>query len=150
VSIDNAYLGITPLISGTLLAGEHDIRVEADGHFPWISRVEVISGQDLGINLGAQNLPLRRHWPTVAAGTTAVGAGLCLAAGSFLGVLSKPAPSGTTMQELQDDFEQKRRFAQGANVSFIAGGVLAAAALTLFISYRHDIFGASDDSNDGP
>ena len=40
-SIDNAYLGVTPLISRTLLAGKHNVRVEADGRFPWTSRVEV-------------------------------------------------------------------------------------------------------------
>ena len=45
MSIDNAYLGVTPLISGTLLAGKHDVRVEADGRFPWMSQVEVRPGR---------------------------------------------------------------------------------------------------------
>src|SRR6185312_14746661 len=44
VSIDNAYLGVTPLLSGTLLAGTHAVRVEADGRFPWMSRVDVRPG----------------------------------------------------------------------------------------------------------
>ena len=60
VSIDNAYLGVTPLISGTLLAGKHAVRVEADGRFPWASRVEVLPGQELQIRLSSDNLPRRR------------------------------------------------------------------------------------------
>ena len=51
VSIDNAYLGVTPLISGTLLAGKHNVRVEADERFPWTSKVEVLPGQELQIKL---------------------------------------------------------------------------------------------------
>ena len=54
VSIDNAYLGVTPLISGTLLAGKHAVRVEADGRFPWASRVEVLPGQELQIRLSSE------------------------------------------------------------------------------------------------
>jgi len=147
VSIDHAYLGVTPLISGTLLAGEHDVRVEADGRFPWISRVEVFPGQDLGINLTEQNLPQRRRWPTYAAATTGTLAAVALAAGSFLGVLSQLAPSGQTMREKEDDFEQKRKFGVAANVSFVAGAALAATAVGLMVGYRHDIFG---EPADGP
>lgn len=146
VSIDHAYLGVTPLISGTLLAGEHDVRVEADGRFPWVSRVEVFSGQDLGINLTEQNLPQRRRWPTYAAATTGAAAGVALAAGSFLGVLSQLAPSGQKMREMESDFEQKRKFGVAANVSFIAGAALATATIALLVGYRHDIFGDPDDT----
>ena len=63
VSIDNAYLGITPLISPTLIAGKHNVRVEATDRFPWTSRVEVRPGQELQIRLTPDNLPLRRRWP---------------------------------------------------------------------------------------
>ena len=63
VSIDNAYLGVTPLISPTLLAGKHDVRVEATDRFPWTSRVEVRPGQELQIKLTPDNLPRRRRWP---------------------------------------------------------------------------------------
>ena len=65
VAVDNAYLGVTPLISGTLLPGPHRVRVEADGRFPWTSQVEVRPGRDLGINLTEANLPRRRRWPVV-------------------------------------------------------------------------------------
>ncbi|MDB4980741.1 MAG: hypothetical protein JWM82_1493, partial [Myxococcales bacterium] len=67
VSIDNAYLGITPLISGTLLAGKHNVRVEADERFPWTSKVEVRPGPELQIKLKPDNLPVRRSWPPTVA-----------------------------------------------------------------------------------
>jgi hypothetical protein len=143
VSIDHAYLGVTPLMSGTLLPGRHHVRVEADGRFPWLSEVEVLPGQDLGITLGPTNLPQRRRWPaTVAYGSAAL-AGLSLAAGGFLGVLSQLSPTGTTRAEIQSDLDQKHRLATGANAAFITGGVLALVSLYHFLQYRPDIFGAA-------
>jgi len=150
VSIDNAYLGVTPLISGTLLAGKHGVRVEADGHFPWASRVEVLPGQELQIKLTADNLPRRRGWPPAVAYGTAVAAGAALAAGGFLGQLSQLQPNGSTRQQAADDLEQKRRFATAANVSFTAAAVLAAVSLYHFIRYRDDIFGRNDHYEEGP
>ncbi len=98
VSIDNAYLGVTPLISGTLLPGAHKVRVEADRRFPWVSTVEVRSGQDLGINLTEANLPARRRWPGAIAYGTGVLALTAAATGGFLGILSQVNPSGDTRQ----------------------------------------------------
>src|SRR5204862_4318399 len=129
VSIDNAYLGVTPLISGTLLAGKHKVRVEADGRFPWISAVDVVPAQDLGVTLTEANLPRRRQWPTNAAVASASLAALSLAAGGFLGVLSQLTPSGATRADAQPDFDQKRRFGEAANAGFISGAVFGAAAL---------------------
>ena len=145
VSIDNAYLGVTPLISGTLLAGKHKVRVEADGRFPWLSSVDVVPGQDLGVTLTEVNLPRRRQWPTNAAVTSASLAALSLAAGGFLGVLSQLTPSGATRAEAQSDFDQKRNFGTAANVGFISGAVFGAAALFFVLRYQDDIFGRSED-----
>ena len=145
VSIDNAYLGVTPLISGTLLAGKHKVRVEADGRFPWVSAVDVVPGQDLGVTLTEANLPRRRQWPANAAVATASLAALSLATGGFLGVLSHPTPSGSTRAEAQKDFDQKRQFAIGADIGFIAGAVFGVTALCIVLGYRDDIFGRSDD-----
>ena len=145
VSIDNAYLGVTPLISGTLLAGKHDVRVEAEGRFPWRSSVEVFPGRDLGGTLTETNLPRRRLWPTKAAVTSASLAGLSFAAGGFLGVLSQLTPSGATRAEAERDFDQKRRFGIAANVSFIAGAVASVAALYFVLRYKDDVFGRADD-----
>jgi hypothetical protein len=150
VSIDNAYLGVTPLISGTLLAGKHAVRVEADGHFPWASRVEVLPGQELQIRLTADNLPRRRGWPPYAAYGTAIAAGTALAAGGFLGQLSQLSPSGSTRQMAADDLEQKRHFALAANISFGAAAVLGAVSLYYFIRYHDDIFGRSEHYDESP
>jgi hypothetical protein len=150
VAIDNAYLGVTPLISGTLLAGKHAVRVEADGHFPWASRVEVLPGQELQIKLTGENLPRRRGWPPTVAYGTAIAAGAALAVGGFLGQLSQLQPNGSTRQQASDDLEQKRHFATAANVSFAAAAVLAAVSLYHFIRYRDDIFGRNEHYEDSP
>jgi hypothetical protein len=141
VSIDHAYLGVTPLMSGTLLPGRHKVRVEAEGRFPWLSDVEVMPGQDLGITLGPSNLPARRRWPATVAYGTAGLAGVSLATGAFLGVLSQLNPTGSTRADIQSDTSQKHRLAVGANVAFITGGALALISLVHFIAYRKDIFG---------
>ena len=143
VSIDNAYLGVTPLISGTLLSGKHTVRVEADGRFPWVSAVDVFPGQDLGVTLTEVNLPKRRSWPTTAAVGSASLAGLAFATGGFLGVLSQLSPSGETRAAAQDDFRQKQRFGEAANVAFLSGAVFTAAALYFVVRYNEDIFGRS-------
>jgi hypothetical protein len=144
VSIDHAYLGVTPLMSGTLLPGRHKVRVEAEGRFPWLSDVEVMPGQDLGIALGPTNLPERRRWPSTVAYGTAGLAGVSLAAGGFLGVLSQLRPNGATRADIQSDTSQKHRLAVGANVAFITGGALALISLVHFIAYRKDIFGQGE------
>jgi hypothetical protein len=145
VSIDHAYLGVTPLMSGTLLPGRHKVRVEAEGRFPWLSDVEVMPGQDLGIALGPANLPARRRWPSTVAYGTAGLAGVSLAAGGFLGVLSQLNPTGATRADIQNDTNQKHRLAVGANVAFITGGALALISIVHFIAYRNDIFGQSGE-----
>jgi PEGA domain len=141
VAIDNAYLGVTPLISGTLLPGTHRVRVEADGRFPWTSQVEVRAGQDLGINLTEANLPWRRRWPAYAAYGSA-GLGLAAAAaGGFLGVLSQVNPTGDTRESAQRDLARKQDLAFGSTVAFVSAGALAVLSGVLFLIYRDDIFG---------
>jgi hypothetical protein len=144
VSIDNAYLGVTPLISGTLAAGKHNVRVEADRRFPWASKVEVLPGQELQIKLDPDNLPARRAWPSTIAYGTAALAAASFAAGGFLGVLSQLQPNGATRFEAQQDYEQRRDFAKAANISFAAGGALAIVSTIYFIVYRDDIFGRTE------
>jgi hypothetical protein len=145
VSIDNAYLGVTPLISGTLLPGLHKVRVEAEQRFPWVSTVEVRSGQDLGINLTETNLPARRRWPGAVANGTGVVALTAAATGGFLGILSQVNPSGDTHQAAQEDFRQKEKLAKGANAAFITAGALAVVSTAMFIIYKDDIFGRTEE-----
>jgi hypothetical protein len=150
VAIDNAYLGITPLISPTLLAGKHNVRVEADGRFPWTSRVEILPGQELQIRLSPDNLPARRRWPTYGAYG---GAALCvaaLAAGGFLGVLSQLQPNGDSRAAAMADLDQKRQFAQAANVAFGASAVFGLVSLYYFIRYGDDVFGRTEHYEESP
>jgi hypothetical protein len=150
VSIDNAYLGVTPLISGTLLAGKHNVRVEADGRFPWMSKVEVLPSQELQIKLTGDNLPERRHWPTYVAYGSASASVLALATGGFLGVLSQVQPAGNDRAAAQRDEHQKTNFARAANISFGAGAILAIVSLYHFLRYGDDIFGRSEKYDETP
>jgi hypothetical protein len=150
VSIDNAYLGMTPLISGTLLAGRHRVRVEADGRFPWASSVDVLPAQELQIKLTPDNLPQRKHWPSYTAYGSAALAGVAFAAGGFVGVLSQLQPAGSTRADAQQDEMQKQRFARDANIALGTGAVLTAVSLYFFIRYRDDIFGRSEPTDDAP
>lgn len=146
VSIDNAYLGVTPLISGTLLPGPHKVRVEAENRFPWISKVEVMPGQDLGINLTENNLPRRSRVPGRVAYTSGALGLAALAAGGFFGVLSQVNTSGNARAEHQSDLDERSRFADFANVSLIAGGALTLISLGTFVLYRDDIFGRDEEN----
>jgi hypothetical protein len=150
VSIDNAYLGVTPLISGTLLAGKHNVRVEADNRFPWTSKVEVLPGQELQIKLTPDNLPQRKQWPAKGAYGGLAAAAVGFAAGGFLGVLSQLQPNGSTRFDAQQDYDQKRRFALAANISFGAGAVLTVVSSYFFIRYRDDIFGRTERYDETP
>lgn len=146
VSVDNAYLGVTPLISGTLLPGPHRVRVEAENRFPWVSTVEVMPGQDLGINLTEENLPRRRQTPTrvaYAAGALSLAA---LATGGFFGVLSQVNTSGDTRSDHQEDLRERERFSNVANISFIAGGALALISLGTVLLYSDDVFGIDEET----
>jgi hypothetical protein len=150
VAIDNAYLGITPLISPTLVAGKHNVRVEATDCFPWTSRVDVRPGEELQIKLTPDNLPRRRRWPANTAYVSTGLAAVALAAGTFLGVISQLQPNGDSRQAAMQDLEQKRSFARAANISFIISGTMAAVALFHFIRYQDDIFGRTERYEDAP
>ena len=150
VSIDNAYLGVTPLISPTLVPGKHDVRVEATDRFPWTSRVEVRPREELQIKLTPDNLPRRRKWPANTAYVSTTLAAAAAATGAFLGVLSQLQPNGESRQAAMEDLEQKRRFALAANISFGTSAVLAAVALYHFIRYQDDIFGRTERYEEAP
>jgi PEGA domain len=150
VSIDNAYLGVTPLISGTLLAGKHNVRVEADNRFPWTSKVDVLPGQELQIKLTPDNLPQRKHWPATAAYGSLAAAAVSFAAGGFLGVLSQLQPNGNTRFDAQQDYNQKRNFALAANISFGAGAVFTVLSSYFFLRYQDDIFGRTERTDQAP
>src|SRR5207237_189564 len=84
---------------------------------------------DVGVELGAANLPARRRWPRAVVWTSAGLAGLSAAAGGFLGVLSQQPTSGATRADIQSDYDQRSHLARAANVAWISAGVLAAVSL---------------------
>jgi hypothetical protein len=147
VSIDNAYLGITPLISGTLLPGLHHVRVEADDTFPWSSNVEVMSGQDLGVKLTEDNLQRRRSWPTRTAIITGSLGAASFGAAAFLGVLSGLNTTGNTRTEAKDNLIEKKNLARDANIALITGAIFSTATIALVVSYWSDVFGRKDTNS---
>ncbi len=133
VSIDNAYLGVTPLISGTLLAGKHNVRVEADGRFPWMSKVEVL-------HAGAAD---QAHLRQPAGATPLAGLhGLRLGLGVrsrardrwFPGRAVPIQPTGNDRAAAQNDEHQKVNFARGANIAFGAGAFFAVVSLYHYVT----------------
>jgi hypothetical protein len=149
VSIDEAYVGTTPLISGNLVAGKHALRVEAAGHFPWSSNVVVPAGSNFEINLTPQNLPPRLQWPTtVATGLTALAVATA-ATGAVLGVLAQVEPTSPNRAVAQEEFEHRRRLGLAADVTFVGAMVVGAAAGVVFWVYRGHIFGGAGPSRPG-
>ena len=146
VSIDNAYLGVTPLISGTLLAGKHNVRVEADGRFPWMSKVEVLPAQELQIKLTAgqparaatlahlRRLRLGSGWRRVALASRRL-PGRALAAPADR-ERRAPTPSRTSIRRSTSPC--------AANISFGAGALFAVVSLYHFLRYGEDIFGRTE------
>ena len=145
MSIDNAYLGVTPLISGTLLPGAHKVRVEADRRFPWVSTVEVRSGQDLGINLTEANLPRAPPLARRVAYGTGVLALTAAATGGFLGILSQVNPSGDTHQSSPGRLQPEGEAGQGRQRRLHHRGRLAVISTAMFIIYKDDIFGRVEE-----
>jgi hypothetical protein len=141
VSIDEAYVGTTPIISGDLVPGKHRIRVEKVGHFPWHSEVEVPSAGHLEINLTPANLPERKAWPSYAAFGSAAGSVALLLTGAVLGSLAAVEPTSPNRAIAQDEFEQRRRLGASANGALAGAAALGAASLYLFLRYHEHVFG---------
>ena len=151
VAIDNAYLGITPLISPTLVAGKHNVRVEATDRFPWTSRVEVRPGEELQIRLTPDNLPpppalARQHRLRVdrARGRGARRRG---PSSACCRSCSRTATRARPRCRISSRSGASRC---AANVSFGASAVFGAIALYHFIRYQDDIFGRTERYEDAP
>jgi hypothetical protein len=141
VNVDGVYVGTTPMVSGPLLPGVHEVRVEREGHFPWTTGAQVVAATDLEIKLLPEQLPARRRWPTVAMTTAIAGAVISLGTGAALGTFSQLAPSGATRAELQDDLDRRHGYAQSANIAFGLGATFVLAASVIYAVYRHDVVG---------
>jgi hypothetical protein len=141
VTIDDLFVGNTPVISGTLVPGPHRVRVEKEKRFPWQETVMLKSATELEIKLTPENLPGRRTWPTYLAfgglGATAVSAGLA----SVLGAMSQEEPDTTVRLRVQQDLQRRQKLATTANVIFAGAAVLAAVSTVVLYVYRRDVFG---------
>ena len=151
VSIDNAYLGgHAPHLGDAARRQAQRPRRGRPRASRGRRRSRSARGRSCRSSSSPDNLPVRRSWPpTVAYGTAGL-AVAAAAAGGFLGVLSQLQPTGATRADAQEDFDQKRRFALAANVSFGAGAVLGAVSLFYFIHYRDDIFGRAERYDEAP
>ena len=114
VAIDNAYLGVTPLISPTLVAGQTQRPRRGHRSLP----VDLARGGPPGRGAADPADPRQPAAPAALARerrvrvSTALAAG-AFAAGAFLGVLSQLQPNGDSRQAAMQDLDQKRDFARG-------------------------------------
>jgi hypothetical protein len=141
VTIDELFVGTTPVLSPTLLPGPHRVRVERENHFPWQDVVTVKPATDLEIRLTPQNLPARRLWPRWAA-LGGMGAGAAaVGVGAGLGAMSQVEPDTTSRVRVQQDLARRQGLATSANVLFATGAALALCSVAILYLYRADVFG---------
>jgi hypothetical protein len=50
VFVDRATAGVTPLVVRDLSAGSHTVRVEAGGHLPWSSAIQVFANRQTRVH----------------------------------------------------------------------------------------------------
>ena len=65
-------------------------------------------------------------------------------------MLSQLQPTGNTRFDAQQDYDQKKKFALAANVSFGAGVVFGVVSLYYFLRYHDDIFGRTERYEETP
>jgi len=140
VSVDEAYVGTTPLVSGSLLPGKHLVRVDKPGHLAWSSDVDVPLASTVEINLPADSLPERKSVPAIMAYGSGAGALLCLIAGTTFGILAQRESIAANRQEAQDDFEQRLRMGTAADALLASAAALSIGSALVFWLYRDHIF----------
>jgi hypothetical protein len=149
VFLNNVFVGLTPMLSERLRPGRHRVTVEAEGHFPWSSTIEVPPRDTLEIHLGASNLPPRRSWPSYVAWGGATTAVLGAGAGTSLKVLASGAPGGHNRAEAMMNFERQRTLSRAGTGVLIGSALLAAVSIYHFVRYRSDILGQREPEH-GP
>jgi hypothetical protein len=118
-----------------LRSGKHKILIDGDGRKKYEGDIEVPKGQVLPIH--AKLIP---KYPRGGAWTQAVLSGVFIGAGSFFGVQSnklydqvKDDRRAGILDESDGRITRGRIYAVGADVGFVAGGVLAGLATYNFI-----------------
>jgi hypothetical protein len=141
VTVDDNYLGTTPLVSGEIVPGPHRVRVEMERRFPWKSLVEVSPGRSVELALGPNDLRPRRTWAPYVAYGGGVGAALSLSSGAIFGTLAEVTPSGTTRDEAQMDLGRRRTYGRIGTSLLVSGAVLAAVSALVFCTHWRDVVG---------
>lgn len=166
VLVDGKEIGVTPLKDANIPAGEHEIRVEKEGFEPHVAKITAKKGGSAPLALTLKSLTAApdpattpdppkadptptpaptpetgKRFPlwTVVLGGAALGA---LGAGIGMGLVSDSAFEDyqtTTSQDEYNDLRDKvSAMETGANVSFIAAGVLAVGAAAVYLFWeRH-------------
>jgi hypothetical protein len=84
--------------------------------------------------------PRRRWAPHVAYGSAAV-AGLSFVSAGIFGTLANADPAGPTRAAAQRDLQLRDDYATTANVFLLAGTVLTAVSIAVFVLLRRDVTG---------
>ncbi len=171
LSVDGAPAGETPLAAPLALApGAHELRLDKDGHLPFVAALQVTAGADLSVTAtmpalpaAAPPLPPPPEAPEGSAlGTAAWVSGgvaaLALGTGAVLWFLASDSaqqakdlssqPGRRTEWETLDDEAQRR--VNLANAALLGAGVAAVAAGTLFtLDWLGDSSAAADSSLEG-
>ena len=140
VSIDDLFVGNTPVLSEALLPGLHSVRVEKENRVPWQERVLVQPGSELQIKLRPDQLPALRRWPRAAVITGLIVSTALLGAGGVLGVLSQNEPETDVRITFQRDIARRQAQARQATWLLGAGAGVGAVSLAVMYAYRSDIF----------
>ncbi len=164
VLVNGKELGVTPLKDASIPAGEHEIRVEKDGFEPHVAKLSAKKGGSVPLALTLKSLTApaptptpappktdpaqdptpapeasKRRFPlwTVVLGGAALGA---LGAGIGMGLVSDSAfedyQTTTSQSEYRDLRDKVSAMETGANVSFIAAGVLAVGAAAVYLFWE--------------
>lgn len=141
VVVDERMRGTTPLWVAPLEPGNHRLRVEMSGRFPWKQEVGLAPGQDLLVTVRREQTAPRHTWAPYAAYGTAAGAVLSFAAGALFGTLAGGDLSGGTRREFEQDLEAKKGYATIANGALVGGAILTIVSALTFVRFRRDIAG---------
>jgi hypothetical protein len=141
VTLDDSYLGTTPLISEPLPPGAHQLRVQMERRLEWRSIVKLSPGQDLDLDLGERELPRRRTWAPYAAYGSAGAAALGASAGAVFGIVATtPPPSGQTREEAQMDLGRRRTYGRVGTTLLVSSAVMALVSAAIFYRNWRDLF----------
>jgi TolB-like protein len=141
VLVDEQQRGTTPLWLNPVEPGDHRLRIEMSGRFPWKKNIQLDPGQNLLVSVSKDDLAARRTWAPYAAYGTAAVAVLAFAAAGLFGTLARVDPRGSSRSETQMDLELRNKYATITNVFLASGVVFTGVSVLTFVRFRRDISG---------